>query len=154
MYPDVDMSDFTFVCSPDHPLSNHFAGPCFYVYYKDILAHGYGDLDEYDNVYAAFNYKGNPTIELLIAPEKYKEIDLAPDNMLTENEAVEEWMCSTHDVCKIIYFDYTDSSQMSNRYNPKIAYLLKSKNHDSEIVIDAVTGEEIEYIPYYVPVVD
>ena len=154
MYPDVDMSDFTFVCSPDHPLSNHFAGPCFYVYYKDILAHGYGDLDEYDNVYAAFDYKGNPTIELLIDPEKYKEIDLAPEKILSEEEAIDEWMRSTHDVCKIIYFDYTDSSQMSNRYNPKIAYLLKSKNHDSEIVIDAVTGEEIEYIPYYVPVVD
>jgi hypothetical protein len=153
-YPDVDMSDFTFVYSPDHPLSNHFAGPCFYVYYKGILAHGYGDLGEYDNVFAAFDYKGNPTIELLIAPEKYKEIDLAPENMLSENAAVEEWMRSTHDICKIIYFDHDDSSQMPNRYSQKIAYLLKSKNHDSEIVIDAVTGEEIEYIPYYVPVVD
>lgn len=154
MYPDVDMSDFTFIYSPDHPLSHFFAGPCFYVYYKGILAHGYGDLDEYDNVYAAFDYKGNPTIELLIAPEKYKEINLDPENMLSEDEAIEEWMRSTHDVCKIIYLDYNDSSQMPNRYSPIIAYLLRSKNHDSETVIDAVTGEEIEFIPYYVPVVD
>ena len=154
MYPDVDMSDFTFVYSPDHPLSHFFEGPCFYVYYKGILAHGYGDLSIYDNIFAAFDNKGYLTIELLTAPEKYKEIDISPENMLSENEAVEEWRRSTYDVCKIIYFYHNDSSQMPNRYSAKIAYLLKSKNQDSEIVIDAATGEEIEFIPYYVPVVD
>ena len=154
MYPDVDMSDFTFVYSPDHPLSHFFAGPCFYVYYKGILAHGYGDLDINDNAFAAFDHKGYLTIELLIAPEKYKEIDIAPENMLSENEAIEEWMRSTHDVCTIIYFDYKYSSQMPNRYSPKVAYLLRSKNQDSEIIIDAVTGEQIGFIPYYVPAVD
>ena len=74
--------------------------------------------------------------------------------MLSENEAIEEWMRSTHDVCTILYFDYKYSSQMPNRYSPKVAYLLRSKNQDSEIIIDAVTGEQIGFIPYYVPAVD
>lgn len=154
MYPGVDMSDFTFEYSPEHPLSYHFAGPCFYVYYKGVLVHGYGDLSEADNVFAAFEYKGSPITELLIAPEKYKEIDVAPENMLSEDEAIDEWMFSTHDVCKIIYMDHINSSKEPDRYDAKIAYLLKSKNHDSEIIIDAVTGEEIEFIPYYVPDVE
>ncbi|MBP3745966.1 MAG: dockerin type I repeat-containing protein [Ruminococcus sp.] len=154
MYPGVDMSDFTFEYSPDHPLSYRFSDPCFYVYYKGVLVHGYGDLGETDNVFAAFDYKGNPIIELLIDPRKYEEIDVDPENMLSEEDAISEWMFSIHDVCKIIYFDHIHSSKEPDRYDAKIAYLLKSKNRDSEMIIDAVTGEEIEFIPYYVPDVD
>lgn len=152
-YPGFDLSDFTFEYSPDHPLSSHFAGPCFYVYYKGILAHGYGDLSLNDNVFAAFDYKGNPSIELLIDPRKYSEIDLAPENMLTEEEAYDRDCYPDHDISRIIYFDMDDSSSRLNQYAPKLAYMLKDRNQTYEMIIDAVTGEEIDLIPYYVPVV-
>ena len=151
MYPGFDLSDFTFEYSPDHPLSNYFAGPCFYVYYKGILAHGYGDLSLIDNVYAAFDYKGNPTIELLIDPRKYKDIDLAPENMLTEEEAYDRDYYLDHDLSKIIFFGIDDSSSRLNQYIPKLAYMLKDRNQTYERIIDAVTGKEIELISYLVP---
>ena len=154
MYPGVDMSDFTFEYSPEHPLSHHFAGPCFYVYYKGVLAHGYGDLGEDCNAYAVFAYKGEPTIELLIDPEMYKEIELFPENMLSEDEVCDKYYYIDHDCCKIIYFDYKNYTRKPGVYLPEVAYLLKDLNGDYEIIIDAVTGEKIEFIPYYVPDVD
>ncbi|MBO4876874.1 MAG: dockerin type I repeat-containing protein [Ruminococcus sp.] len=151
MYPGFDLSDFTFEYSPDHPLSNHFAGPCFYVYYKGILAHGYGDLSLIDNVYAAFDYKGNPTIELLIDPKKYKDIDLDPENMLPEEEAYNRDYYPDYDISKIIFFAIDDSSSRLGQYLPRLAYMLKDKNQTHERIIDAVTGKEIELISYFVP---
>ena len=151
MYPHADMSDFTFEYSPEHPLSYNFAGPCFYVYYKGILAHGYGDLNFDGNVFAAFDHKGNPTIELLIDPAKYKDIELAPENMLSEDEIHDTEYYPGSEIRKIIYF-YVDPDAKPERYSGKLAYMLKDGHNTFEQIIDPVTGEMIELIPYYVPV--
>ena len=124
------------------------------MYYKGVLAHGYGDLGEDCNAYAVFAYKGEPTIELLIDPEMYKEIELFPENMLSEDEVCDKYYYIDHDCCKIIYFDHKNYTRKPGVYLPEVAYLLKDLNGDYEIIIDAVTGEKIEFIPYYVPDVD
>lgn len=143
-YPNVDFTDFTFVYAPDHPLTDLVDGKCFYVYFCDILVHGYGDINTYSNVYAAITDKGMVQIELIADPEIYCALDL--DVVCISEEDVKALLKEAGRVVskleKIIYIDFQDN------YSLKLAY--RAVNYDYEDIIDAITGKIIAYIPYYV----
>lgn len=145
-YPDTDMSDFTFVYEPDHNLNHQFNGKLFSVYYKGVLLHGYGNINTDGNVYAVIkNEKNNcKSVEMnfIIDPELFKEIDLNAE-YLPEDDVLPTCI----DVQKpelIIYVDFYDNNKA------KLAYKAVGVNEDCEYIIDAFTGEPIEWIPYYV----
>ncbi|MDE6665717.1 MAG: dockerin type I repeat-containing protein, partial [Ruminococcus sp.] len=78
-YPDTDMSDFTFVYEPDHQLNHQFNGKLFSVYYKDVLLHGYGNINTDQNVYAVIKEKDNyKSVEMnfVVDPERFKKVNL------------------------------------------------------------------------------
>ncbi|MDE7137461.1 MAG: hypothetical protein K2O29_03250 [Ruminococcus sp.] len=74
------MSDFTFVYEPDHKLNNQLNGKLFSVYYKNVLLHGYGDINTDENVYAVIkNEKYNMKsvdMNFMVDPERFKEVNL------------------------------------------------------------------------------
>lgn len=151
-YPDTDMSNFTFVYEPDHQLNHHFNGKLFSVYYKGVLLHGYGDINTDENVYAVIkkeknNYK-SVEMNFIVDPERFKEVNLDGEYKSAEEikESINKYEMETAEKGPqfIIYVDWISGFN----YELKPAYLVKW--HDYECIYDAVTGEEIEYIPYYV----
>lgn len=144
-YPDCDFSEFTFVYEPEHTLSNYFNGWCFSIYYKDILLHGYGNINLYDNIYAAIiNEKNNcksVDVNFIIDPMLINEIDLT-SQCISKEEAISKDM-HVNEPKLIIYVDNND------KFSPKLAYRAVNVNEDGEYIIDAVTGNIIEYILYY-----
>lgn len=145
-YPNVDFSDFTFVYEPEHHLSHYFNGWCFSIYYQDILLHGYGNIGMYDNVYAAIvNEKDNcksVDINFIVDPMLFNKIDLSM-SCLSKEEVISKDMY-VNEPELIIYIDNDD------KFLPKLAYRAINVNENGEYIIDAVTGDTIEYIPYYV----
>lgn len=144
-YPDCDFSEFTFVYEPEHTLSNYFNGWCFSIYYKDILLHGYGNINLYDNIYAAIiNEKNNcksVDVNFIIDPMLINEIDLT-SQCISKEEAISKDM-HVNEPKLIIYVDNND------KFSPKLAYRAVNVNEEGEYIIDAVTGNIIEYILYY-----
>lgn len=151
-YAGTDMSDFTFVYNPDHKLNSYFNGKLFSVYYKGVLVHGYGDINTDSNAYAVIkNEKDNMKsvdINLLVKPELYSEIDL--DGEYKSAEEIKEYVYNMEmesavtEPQFIIYADHKSGFD----YELKPAYVIEWR--DYEFIYDAVTGEEIEYIPYFV----
>ncbi len=150
-YPDTDMSDFTFVYEPDHQLNHQFNGKLFSVYYKGVLLHGYGDINTDENVYAVIKEKNNyKSVEMnfIVDPERFKEVNLDGEYKSAEEikESIDKHLMDAAEKGPqfIIYVDWISGFN----YELKPAYLVKWS--DNECIYDAVTGEEIEYIPYYV----
>lgn len=151
-YAGTDMTDFTFVYNPDHKLNSYFNGKLFSVYYKGVLVHGYGDINTDSNAYAVIkNEKDNlksVEINLLVKPELYSEIDLDGEYKSAEEikESVDkyEMESAVKEPQFIIYADHKSGFD----YELKPAYLVEWR--DYERIYDAVTGEEIKYIPYFV----
>lgn len=151
-YPDTDMSDFTFVYEPDHKLNSQFNGKLFSVYYKNILLHGYGDINTSENVYAVIkNEKDNMKsvdMNFMVAPECFNEVNLDGKykyaGEIKKSIDKYEMESAVKGPQFIIYLDWISGFN----YELKPAYLVEW--HDYERIYDAVTGEEIEYIPYFV----
>ncbi len=151
-YPETDMSDFTFVYEPDHKLNSQFNGKLFSIYYKNVLLHGYGDINTSGNVYAVIkNEKDNMKsvdMNFIVDPERFKEVDLNGEYKSAEEikESIDkyEMESAVKEPQFIIYPDWISGFN----YELKPAYLVEW--HDYERIYDAVTGEEIEYIPYFV----
>lgn len=151
-YAGTDMTDFTFVYNPDHKLNSYFNGKLFSVYYKGVLVHGYGDINTDSNAYAVIkNEKDNMKsvdVNLLVKPELYSEIDLDGEYKTIDEikESIDkyEMESSVKEPQFIIYLDWISGFD----YELKPAYVVEWR--DYERIYDAVTGEEIEYIPYFV----
>lgn len=133
-YPDTDFRDFTFVHEPEHPLKSHLRGNVFSIYYKDVLLHGYANLNTDCNVYATIDH-----VQLLADPAQIMQIDTdAP--CLPPKEAVP--FGSYESIQKVIYIDVHSNTL-------KLAYRAVMFR-DCEYICDAVTGELIECISYNV----
>ncbi len=150
-YPDADMSDFTFVYEPAHQLNHHSDGKFFSVYYKDVLLHGYGNINTYENVYAVIKEKNDyksVEVNFVVDPERFKEVNLDGEYKTVEEikQSIDKYKLANAEKEPqfIIYARFTGNLN----YEFKPAYLVKW--NDYECIYDAVTGEEIEYIPYYV----
>lgn len=151
-YAGTDMTDFTFVYNPDHKLNSYFNGKLFSVYYKGVLVHGYGDINTDSNAYAVIrNEKDNlksVDMNFIVSPERFKEVNLDGEYKSVEEikESVDkyEMESAVTEPQFIIYADHKSGFD----YELKPAYVIEW--HDYERIYDAVTGEEIEYIPYFV----
>lgn len=147
-YLDIDLSDFTFKYDPENTLGNIVNGPVFSIYYKGILLHGYGNINLDCNVYAAVINKSEGRIAVdvnfITNPEKYSTVDINAQCVGTEAvfDAV-NWDVEESDIEKVIYVD-------TWKEVPTLAYRVIVKNGNAECIVNAVTGELIEEIPYYV----
>lgn len=139
-YPDMDFSDFTFVYDPDHPLSASYNGKLFSIYYKNILLHGYGNINSDASVFAIGG--GNDTVNFVVDPKLFTQVDLEQE-ILSPLEVIPTCIdVETPEL--ILYVDVMGENP------PRLAYRAVDVRHDGEYILDAVTGESIEYIPYYV----
>lgn len=137
-YPDTDFSDFVLVYTPDHPLEGYLGDNVFSVYYKGILCHGWGNLNTDSNVFVT-----SCQINFVMKPERYSEADTEAKCLSLEELAeCVEFSFERSDVTKVIYIRERNDA-------PVLAYRILG--NDCEYIIDAVTGEEIEWIPYFVP---
>lgn len=137
-YPDTDFSDFVLVYTPDHPLEGYLGNNVFSVYYKGILCHGWGNLNADSNVYVT-----SCQINFVMNPERYAEADTEAKCLSVEELAERvEFSFERSDVTKVIYVRERNDA-------PVLAYRILG--NDCEYIINAVTGEEIEWIPYFVP---
>lgn len=137
-YPDTDFSDFVLVYTPDHPLEGLLGNNVFSVYYKGILCHGWGNLNTDSNVFVT-----SRQINFVMKPERYAEADTEAKCLsLKELADCVEFSFERSDVTRIIYIRERNDA-------PVFAYRILG--NDCEYIIDAVTGEEIEWIPYFVP---
>ena len=140
-YPDMDFSDFTFVYDPDHPLSSYYNGKLFSVYYKDTLLHGYGNINCDSNVFAVV---GNTNaVNFMVAPSLFAEVDPTAA-CISEDVILRNSGYSLGSAELIIYVDAYEEIP------PRLAYRAITSDGYSEYIFDAVTGDEIEWIPYYV----
>lgn len=143
-YPNEDLSDFTFVYDPNHPLNYYINGKCFYVYYKDLLVHGYGDINLYDNVYAAIDFEGVSSVNLLSDLSTYHELNTEKWD-ISVNDLTNNFEYAEKKLERIIYVDtYKEKPSL------KLAYKAIDSTGDGENIISAETGEIIIYIPYTV----
>ncbi len=139
-YPDMDFSDFTFVYDPDHPLSDHYNGKLFSIYYKNILLHGYGNINCDSNVFAVVG--GDDTVNFVVDPKLFTQVD-SEQEILSPLDVIPT--CIDVETPELIL--YVDAM---GENPPRLAYRAVDVRHDGEYILDAVTGESIEYIPYYV----
>ncbi len=139
-YPDMDFSDFTFVHDPDHPLSDSYSGKLFSIYYKNILLHGYGNINWDASVFAIGG--GNDTVNFVVDPSLFTQVDLDQEIMPPLDVIPTCIDVETPEL--ILYVDIMGENP------PRLAYRAVDVRHDGEYILDAVTGESIEYIPYYV----
>ncbi len=139
-YPDMDFSDFTFVYDPDHPLSDSYNGKLFSIYYKNILLHGYGNINWNASVFAIGG--GNDTVNFVVDPKLFTQVDLEQE-IVPPLEVIPTCIdVETPEL--ILYVDVMGENP------PRLSYRAVDVRHDGEYILDAVTGESIEYIPYYV----
>ncbi len=139
-YPDMDFSDFTFVYDPNHPLSNYYNGKLFSIYYKNILLHGYGNINCDANVFAVVG--GNDTVNFVVDPKLFTQVDLKQEIVPPLDVIPTCIDVETPEL--ILYVDAIGETPI------RLAYRAVDVRHDGEYILDAVTGESIEYIPYYV----
>lgn len=139
-YPDMDFSGFTFVYDPDHPLSNYYNGKLFSVHYKNILLHGYGNINCDDNVFAVIGT--SDAVNFMVDPILFTQVDLEQE-ILSPLEVLST--CIDVEEPELIL--YADAY---GEYPPRLAYRAVEISGDAEYILNAVTGEIIEYIPYYV----
>ncbi len=139
-YPDMDFSDFTFVYDPEHPLSNYYNGKLFSVYYKNILLHGYGNINCDGNVFAVIGT--SDAVNFMVDPILFTQVDLEQE-ILTEWDAIGTCI-DVEEPELILYADAYGENP------PRLAYRAVEISGYAEYILDAVTGEIIEYIPYYV----
>lgn len=138
-YPDTDFSDFVLVYTPDHPLEGYLGNNVFSVYYKGVLCHGWGNLNADSNIFVT-----SLQINFVMKPERYAEVD-TEEKCLSLKELADcvEFSFERSDVTKVIYIRTVKND------TPVLAYRILG--NDCEYIIDAVTGEKIEWIPYFVP---
>lgn len=146
---DIDFSDFTFVYEPEHRLSEQFNGYVFSVYYKGMLIHGYGNLNTDSNVYAAVVKDKNDLksvyMNLMLDPNTLAAFDFDVDATCLSADEIKTLYTNTKEPEKIIYVSGT-----MDKSKAVLAYRAEFTNEDGEYIIDAFTGEMIEYIPYFV----
>lgn len=139
-YPDMYFSDFTFVHDPDHPLSDYYNGKLFSIYYKNILLHGYGNINCDANVFAVVG--DTNAVNFVVDPKLFKQVDLEQE-ILPPLEVIPTCI-DVEQPELILYVDTIEENP------PRLAYRAVEISGDAEYILDAVTGEIIEYIPYYV----
>lgn len=142
-YPDMDFGDFTLVYDPQHPLG-YFGGHYFYIYFKDILAHGYANINLEGNVYAVIERNGAVRFEFLVNPENYYEVDLNAPRITSEE--LERIVQHNGREIELVIFSYS----LYGVETPKLAYKVVTPAGDAEDIVDAITGEILESIPYFV----
>lgn len=149
-YPDSDLSDFKFVYNPEHGMQSSFTW-CFNVYYKDILLHGYGDINTSQNVYAGVHKDANGNVsaevELLYEPEVYSKVDLSEER-ITKETAINTFGAANipydEDNLERIIYIHMDDDGMDM---PTLAY--RDKVYDYEyIVYPSGDSYAIEHIPF------
>ena len=142
-YPNQDLSDFKLVYAAEHPFTRRIGGPVFYVYYKDMLVHGYGDLGLDGNVYAAIEKDGSPVFELLVTPEEIAALDL-------NAECVSDETLKLHypktEAEKIIYIN-----TRGEKPTAQLAFRIPIDYMHMEEILDAATGEVLESISFVDP---
>ncbi len=139
-FPDMDFSDFTFVYDPDHPLSDYYNGKLFSIYYKNILLHGYGNINCDASVFAVVG--DTNAVNFVVDPKLFTQVDLEQE-ILSPLDVIPTCIdVETPEL--ILYVDVIGENP------PRLAYRAVDVVHDGEYILDAVTGESIEYIPYYV----
>ncbi len=139
-FPDMDFSDFTFVYDPDHPLSDYYNGKLFSIYYKNILLHGYGNINCDASVFAVVG--DTNAVNFVVDPKLFTQVDLEQE-ILSPLDVIPTCIdVETPEL--ILYVDVMGENP------PRLAYRAVDVGHDGEYILDAVTGESIEYIPYYV----
>ncbi|MDE6730389.1 MAG: dockerin type I repeat-containing protein [Oscillospiraceae bacterium] len=140
-YPTTDLTDFTFVYEPKHPFSKAVKGWIFSIYYKDILLRGLGTT--MDDVYAIVISKQNQCervdIHFIVDPIDFSKIDVTA-HCISKSEAVSPDMY-VEEPELIIYTVWNEL--------PCLAYRAVKENEEGEYIINAITGEILEYIPYY-----
>ncbi len=139
-YSDMDFSDFTFVHAPDHPLSDYYNGKLFSIYYKNILLHGYGNINCDANVFAVVG--DTNTVNFVVDPKLFTQVD--PEQEILSPLDVIPTCIDVETPELILYVDTIGDNP------PRLAYRAVDVRHDGEYILDALTGESIEYIPYYV----
>lgn len=146
-YPNVDFSDFTFVYEPEHRLKKYNDEWYFHIYYKNILLHGFGDLNTSSNAYAAIintkdNYKYTE-INFVVDPRLCTQLELNEKCITMEEiKTIIGRYWEAEKIEKIIYIDFQD------KYSLKLAY--RVCGYGGEDIYDAISGKIIEYIPYYI----
>ncbi len=139
-YPDMDFSDFTFVHDPDHSLSDYCNGKLFSIYYKNMLLHGYGNINCDANVFAVVG--DTNAVNFVVDPKLFAQVDLKQE-ILSPLDVLPT--CIDVETPELILYVDTIGENP-----PRLAYRAVDVRHDGEYILDAVTGESIEYIPYYV----
>ncbi len=139
-YPDMDFSDFTFVYDPDHPLSYYYNDKLFSIYYKNILLHGYGIFNCDASVFAVVG--DTNAVNFVVDPKLFTQVDL--DQEIVPPLDVIPTCIDVETPELILYVDIMGENP------PRLAYRAVEVGYDGEYILDAVTGESIEYIPYYV----
>ena len=142
-YPDKDLSDFKLVYAAEHPLAHWIGGSVFYVYYKDMLVHGYGDLGPDDNVYAAIERNGSPVFELLVSPEEIAALDLNAECVSDETLKLNY---PNTEAEKIIYIN-----TRGDKPTAQLAFRILLDELHIEEILDAATGEVLETISFVDP---
>ena len=151
-FPETDLSAFSLHYDPEHPMGIYINGKVFRIFYKGIQVHGYGDLNWDSNAYARIaKTEGSRLIvdvEFLMDPQDFEKIDTDAD-CLSKEEISQLYQQSLFDSEpeRIIYVD-----MLHNPKSPelKLAYKIVYAEM-AEIIVDAVTGEQIEIISYVVP---
>ena len=127
-YPGSDLSAFRLVYAPDHPQAARVGGTFFYVYFKDTLVHGLGDLDLISNVYARVSEEGKAEVHLLAPPEDYQTLDLNSEDL---SEAMMQNRFKGDAVDRIIYVQ-----RNSNQKPVQVAYRVISTVFQTETIYD------------------
>ena len=138
-YPDTDMKDFTFVYNPDHP-QTYSKRKAFDIYYKGVKLKGDERYNICASVYTRPDGLREVDMNLLKTPEEIMEVDTSVKCI--DRYEMKKLLDSEEYPELTIYVNHWDK--------PVLAYRLEDENGFGATIYDAVTGEEIEYIPYLV----
>ena len=152
-YPRTDLSDFKLVYTPKPPLSvtalqNTTGWDFFTIYYKDIPLHEYrsyvADIPQQVGKWIDIEFGTDPSVikDIDTEAECISEDRLHEAIIDAADKNEEPFVIDTEkQPRKVIYAD-TDGK------TAKLAYSAVDQNGRSEFIIDAVTGEVLEFISY------
>ncbi|MDE6425570.1 MAG: dockerin type I repeat-containing protein [Ruminococcus sp.] len=136
-YPDTDMKDFTFEYNPEHPQS-YSKRKAFDLYYKGVRLEGDGRYNICASVYTRNDGLREVDMNLVKTPEEIMEVDTSAEHL--SRYEMKKLLDSEEYPELTIYVNYWDK--------PVLVYRLEDDY--GATIYDAVTGEEITYIPYLV----
>lgn len=134
----ADFRDFTFVYEPAHRLESYIHGKPFRIYYKGILLYG-GELNTDSCIFGSTGYDTNFGVD----PAEYAKVDLNAA-IISADDVLAMYPDRIQEPELVIYVNPFEDVQ------PTLAYRAFDRNEYGEYIVDAVTGEEITYIPYLV----